>query len=433
MQLEVLGHISRQADAESILCAVRRGSSPIFGVFPLPALFAADLDDLGLLNRLARIADTVPKVAPFRRRVRQYLSRLGIRGFRRTVAKFALHARRMLRPQSLPVELRPGLPAIDRAVVNLEELPGDWILVLIGQNEGDPSTAEAARLHAQKGGRVVMWVMDLIPLICPEFVGEGHAALFKERFPKVARYLTDLPCISRYTQRDVETFLKGHSFEGRASTVALAHEMPGISRNSRGNQPSSQTVADLVAAGGPYLLCVGTIEVRKNGMRLLEAWQKLRSVLGDSTPRLIFCGRRGWKVDDFFALLESDEWLKSRVQVVSGSSDADIAFLHEHSLCSIYPSVYEGWGLPVGEAAWMGRACITSRATSMPEVMGDLAIYVDPLDAQDIADRVREVVTRPEILKELEARIGAHPLRTWREVAEEFRRAIEAAPISAGG
>jgi len=159
----------------------------------------------------------------------------------------------------------------------------------------------------------------------------------------------------------------------------------------------------------------------------LEAWLHLRSQLGEATPHLVFCGRRGWKVDRFFELLGSHDWLKTRVHIVSDAKDSDIAYLHERSLCSIYPSLYEGWGLPVGEAAWFGRTCITSQESSLPEVCGILADYVDPRSPDDIAAKVRRVVADRERLQQRERLLGSVRLRTWREVAGEFHEALRGA------
>lgn len=156
-----------------------------------------------------------------------------------------------------------------------------------------------------------------------------------------------------------------------AATRVLCTGVPRLSTKCP-RLPADERLMAFCSHERPFLLCVGTLEVRKNGIALLKAWQRLRASLGDATPHLVFSGRRGWKIDPFFSLLNSDPWLRSQVSLIADASDADIAFLHERSLCSIYPSLYEGWGLPVGEAAWFGRTCITSRESSLPEVCGRL-------------------------------------------------------------
>jgi hypothetical protein len=112
--------------------------------------------------------------------------------------------------------------------------------------------------------------------------------------------------------------------------------------------------------------------------------------------------------------------------VIPSAADADLAYLHEQSLGSIYPSLYEGWGLPIGEAAWFGRSCIASRESSLPEVCGNRADYVDPQNPPEIAAAVRRAAFDPAWRAWRERLIQAMPLRTWRDVADSCAAAIAA-------
>jgi len=135
-------------------------------------------------------------------------------------------------------------------------------------------------------------------------------------------------------------------------------------------------------------------------------------------PQLIFAGKYGWKIAAFLAKLESNPALKEKVTILSSPSDRDLAFLYQKSLFTIYPSIYEGWGLPVGESAWFGRYVISSSATSLPEVCGELVDYVDPNDIGDICDKVIFALKNPSHVAEVEGRIRSAKLRTWDDVAE---------------
>ena len=150
--------------------------------------------------------------------------------------------------------------------------------------------------------------------------------------------------------------------------------------------------------------------------------------MDDSTPRLVMCGRRGWKVDSLYEMLEQDPWLRARVTMVPSADDADLAHLYEHALFTVYPSLYEGWGLPVGESAWFGKHCIASRLSSIPEVCGDLIEYFDPHDHEEIARKVQRAAADRSHLALYEARIRQAPLRTWRQYAAEFLAALSVDP-----
>jgi glycosyltransferase involved in cell wall biosynthesis len=166
---------------------------------------------------------------------------------------------------------------------------------------------------------------------------------------------------------------------------------------------------------------VGTIEIRKNGANLLRAWQKVLAEL-NNPPSLVFAGKFGWKTEEFKSVLASDTNLAKHVIVVNNPTDQDLAYLYQNCRFNVYPSLYEGWGLPVGEAAWFGKLSLTSNATSLPEVCGDLVDYVDPHDVNGIARKLNELINSPRYVHDREKVIREAPLRTWQSVADDFYR-----------
>lgn len=367
---------------------------------------------------------------PSRSQIRRHLNRRGAQGFRRTALKAGLYARALVAPASLA-----GL-SVDAAgqspepvmSVDRSDLPRDATLVLMGAGWNDLAVSAAAARHARHGGRVVHGVYDLIPLVRPEYFEADMCRIFRRHMTDVADHAADFMCISRHTQADLQAFLADIGRQIPSTVVPLAHEFSGYPRNARGCRPTDRRLLPWGGPGRRFLLCVGTLEVRKNGLALLEAWLRLRDELGAETPHLVCCGRRGWKVEPFFARLASEPWLRERVHLLCGADDADIAYLHEKSLGSVYPSLYEGWGLPVGEAAWFGRTCITSRESSLPEVCGRLSEYVDPRSPAEIAAAVRQVAIDNDWRAWRERQIAAAPLRTWRDVAADTRAVLAAAP-----
>jgi len=202
-----------------------------------------------------------------------------------------------------------------------------------------------------------------------------------------------------------------------AYPVVLAHEFMGYARNSDVELPAR--FADL--AGRRFVLCVGTIEARKNGLSLLKVWRQIYAELGDQTPLLAFAGRFG-KIggEEVRQYIEMHQELNQLVVVVDGPSDQAMAWLYRNCLFSAYPSHVEGWGLPVGESAWFGRYCVASKASSIPEVCGDLAGYVDPDDLASIKAGLMKPLLDPAYLRAREAAIAAAPLRTWQNVADDL-------------
>jgi glycosyltransferase involved in cell wall biosynthesis len=139
---------------------------------------------------------------------------------------------------------------------------------------------------------------------------------------------------------------------------------------------------------GPYVLVTGTLEPRKNLPRLIEAFAGLGSdVRQDFTLALV--GAAGWETDATFASVAMHRDL---VRTLGYLPDDELACLYRHAELLCYVSLYEGFGIPVLEAMRSGTAVLTSSVSSMPEVGGDAARYVDPLDVEDIRRGLRELL-----------------------------------------
>jgi alpha-1,3-rhamnosyl/mannosyltransferase len=137
-----------------------------------------------------------------------------------------------------------------------------------------------------------------------------------------------------------------------------------------------------------FLFAVSTVEPRKNLITLLDAYMRLRKQLDTSCPQLVIVGRKGWNNEDILNYMTDLEGL---VRFPGYISDEELIALYQMAICLVFPSLYEGFGLPVLEAMTAGCPVITSRTSSLPEVAGDAALLVDPLNAEQIATAMRQV------------------------------------------
>jgi glycosyltransferase involved in cell wall biosynthesis len=152
----------------------------------------------------------------------------------------------------------------------------------------------------------------------------------------------------------------------------------------------SPAPGELTALPGPgYVLAVGTLEPRKNLPRLVAAFASLPSEMQDAHP-LVVVGGQGWRTGETLAALES---LGDRCRVLGHVSDAALRELYVRCAVFCYPSLGEGFGLPVLEAMAAGAPVLTSNVSSLPEVGGDAAAYVDPLSEMAIADELERLLT----------------------------------------
>jgi glycosyltransferase involved in cell wall biosynthesis len=134
-----------------------------------------------------------------------------------------------------------------------------------------------------------------------------------------------------------------------------------------------------------YLLTVSTIEPRKNLKTLLHAYQLLKKQLRSACPPLLIVGRKGWNHNDILSHMAE---LKNSVCFSGHVADAELVALYQMATCLVFPSLYEGFGLPVLEAMSAGCPVIASNTSSLPEVAGNAGLLVDPLNAADIAQAI---------------------------------------------
>lgn len=266
------------------------------------------------------------------------------------------------------------------------------------------------------GAKLVILLHDLIPITDPKFTGHD----FVDAYRQILRLPAHFVVTTAFTARELERARRGMGEEpATVSVVPLAEEFPGAQRNEHALLLPRE-VARL--AGRSFALCVGTVEVRKNHETLLSVWDELEAELGDRLPTLVVAGRRGWKADA--ALRKLDQLgADSRIAFIEAPSDAALRWLYSSCLFTIYPSFFEGWGLPVGESLWFGKACAASNRSSIPHVGRDLCLYFSPDDKQEMKAAVLCLLD-PEIRRSYEAKIQAASLRTWGEVARDIERII---------
>ena len=174
----------------------------------------------------------------------------------------------------------------------------------------------------------------------------------------------------------------------------------------------------------PYLLFVSTIEPRKNISAIISAFNLLKS--DRKIPHhLILIGQKGWKYEPIFQEIECSPW-KENIHHLDYLSDELVALFYARADVFLYPSHYEGFGLPVLEAMTLGTPVVTSNTSSLPEVAGDAALLVDPSDVEAQADAILKIISdahfRDELIKKGKARAA---LFSWERTARETLQVYE--------
>jgi glycosyltransferase involved in cell wall biosynthesis len=141
----------------------------------------------------------------------------------------------------------------------------------------------------------------------------------------------------------------------------------------------------------------------------------------DAVPALVFAGQIGWLVDDLLAELASSDYLDGKIVLLPGLSDTELRQAYRSALFTVFPSLCEGWGLPVAESLAHGKFCVASNRTSIPEVGGDFVDYFDPLDDDDALAKIERLLLDPGYLTAREARLRSeYRPRAWADCVQDL-------------
>jgi glycosyltransferase involved in cell wall biosynthesis len=168
-----------------------------------------------------------------------------------------------------------------------------------------------------------------------------------------------------------------------------------------------------------FFLTVATVEPRKNLPTLFAAYTQLKQQLGQACPALVVVGRKGWNCDDILRYMAA---LQENVLFLDHISDQDLIAIYQMATCFIFPSLYEGFGLPVVEAMAAGCPVITTACSSLPEVAGDAALLVDPLNTGEMARAMQQVLQDASLQRRMitAGRVQASCF-SWEETARIYR------------
>lgn len=323
----------------------------------------------------------------------------------------------LLKPRHTARLVKARLGALrDRLTLRPPRLNAGDTLFVGGQFWMSQTIIKLCRRATMQGANLVVVLHDLIPITHPQFTGHD----FVHEYRQVLRLPAHFIVTTSFGATELEATRKSLGAPHAAvSVIPLAHEFPGAPRNATPPGPPKE-LKDL--AGSPFVLFVGTVEVRKNHSLLLSVWEELEAELGEPLPKLVIAGRRGWKADA--ALRKLDALPRGgRIVFAEAPSDGALGWLYSACLFTIFPSLLEGWGLPVGESLWFGKSCAASKTSPIPAVGGDLCVYFDPHDPAAIKAAVRRL-RDPDVRRSFEKKIEAANLRTWAEVASDIERII---------
>ena len=257
----------------------------------------------------------------------------------------------------------------------------------------------AVAFNKRGGAKVIQFLHDIIPVLQPQWALPELSELVTAWFHELAHQADLLLVSSQFQRSEIRGYLERAGLPQPPIEIVRLGDDPPYFKKMRN---------DVIAASpehspaGPFVLCVSGFFQRKNQRALYHVWRRLAVELQDRCPLLVLVGHGPLASGELFDEIRRDPLTRDRVLVLCDVQDEHLANLYQKCLFTVYPSFYEGWGLPVCESLWFGRYCIASSQSSIPEVGGDLVDYFDPMDQAELYRKVMHAIATPDYIRERE-------------------------------
>ena len=272
----------------------------------------------------------------------------------------------------------------------------------------------------------VITIYDLIPLVRPEFVSTYQSTTLRALLDGIEVERDWVICISEFTRMEFCDTTGMSPNRAMVVPLAAAHFFRPV------------TDPDVIAATrsryqvpeGEYLLCLAAPQPRKNLTRLIRSFFRLLDEQRLPDTYLVLAGSReqGWMYDEILAAAESSSKHRSRLIFAGYVAEEDLPALYSGAVAFVFPSLYEGFGLPALEAMACGTPVITSNTTSLPEVVGDAALLVNPTDADMLSEAMSTILSDRSLREELRRKGLVRAAEfSWKRCADQTAQAYHVA------
>ncbi|WP_447941478.1 glycosyltransferase [Brevundimonas mediterranea] len=301
---------------------------------------------------------------------------------------------------------------------------GDYIVVGSSWMQ-NASYAASIRPFAKRYDLTVSVMMhDMTPVLFPEWYPERYSGPWAQNCAAMIETADRLIVYSENTRRDISEF--AHRRDMVAPPFAMVRLADEIGQFPDGDAVSSSPTV-LKFAKLPFIIVVGGIHPRKNYGLLFDVWRTLKKDMRSECPHLVIVGGVSWGGKDQARALTENPDVRDRVHILSHIGDVDLAWLYQHCLFTVYPSLYEGWGLPIGESLARGKICLASSTSSMVEIAPALTDLLDPQDRQAWVARIKHYALSNTTRRAREAQISQrYVLTPWSVTTDQVLEALEA-------
>lgn len=265
--------------------------------------------------------------------------------------------------------------------------------------------------------KYIITIYDLIPIIYPSFVTPLYAWQSKRYLPDIMKKSSMILSISEYTKEDI---IKRYNIDPNKIMVTPL----GVSEHFHPYDNSSvESFRKRYNLKNPFVLFVGALEPKKNIPTVLKSFSRCRKKI--PSLHLVIAGKKSWKYDEIFALVKSLE-LENSVRFLEYVSYEELPLLYNAADVFVFPSLYEGFGLPPLEAMKCGTPVIVSNRSSLPEIVGPEGEMVEPNDDEELSQKILKLITNDGLRDEqVSYNLERAKKFTWMRCAKETKKAYD--------
>lgn len=316
--------------------------------------------------------------------------------------------------------MRDATNLLPEAQIDIEE--GDHLIIFGGAWANPAYAASVTQLCQRRRLALTITVHDVIRWRHAHWFADGVGELSAKTCAQMLRFSDSVITNSKCSANDL-----------RALAGKMSVPLPQVDIVRWGDAIESFNFSEeiqldlinLFVSGKRFVLYVSSIDHRKNHTLLQRIWRQLIIEFGDDAPDLVLVGRLFWKGEQIVEQLDADALTRDRIHLLRGVNDRTLDWLYRECLFTVYPSLYEGWGLPVAESLRYGKVCVASNAGSIPEIAPAITDLLDPFDFSTWYDRICRYAFNDEARRQRSAMTKEFLPTEWAETAAHVLQIID--------
>lgn len=283
----------------------------------------------------------------------------------------------------------------------------------------DPNFTDRLVQAHDEGADLVQIIHDIATTVWPQFYEQVdvNPTTYNARILPIASLVL---CVSQNTKRELVDWLKGQKLHVPRVEVFRLGDVLDVAKPEK---PVEQAFVGSKLKGNDYIMCVGTIEAKKNHALFyyVYKWARLQ---GMQLPKLVIVGRRGWGTENIYAMMTGDPDIGSQFVFLHDASDANLSWLYDHCLFTVLPSFHEGWGIPIAESIARGVPNACSDTSSMVEVAEGFVEHFSPYSTDACLQAILKLLD-PKVRQKAVEHTKAYHQTPWDDTYKQVKAYLE--------